>query len=505
MAIIVQNTESRSHGWSVPPLKLKTSSLPTKINTQPKLKVAQRSSTCPFPSTTHKAASNPSLHHIQTVDLPRSLGTRPANAYGVDLDLPLPIISPLDIDDFGGHRTFYDTLANDRAEDYHMSDPEADDSSDSGSDLSDSSGRCTPFVDADTEEGAASLLPSLLLLHIDERASPSVLEPETARSHALTFRDLFFRSVPEDLKVVLGEASISHDPFLHTFDVALGKHSEGDAALRSWVDPYEREWYAQDQICSLSIDIAASAWGEDMNKARDVEDFFLWVLKWVQKYVDTLEEVRISVPDSFPFQMDFFNPNAPNFSSYDNDVQTLYMLQTLSWTGDTTALPMVLARYVPQSLHVLKIDSASLSIDDALLLISRISTYEIYTLEIGTLTEACTRSSQLTETDDMVLPLRLPYLDSLKVGSSIPLERFFAAISLPASLCKLEFDLSSVKAKNVGEVISSLIASEGLLWEGILFLDIEVEKAFEGMNEAMRRIKSKAAFAYVVFRGEVEP
>jgi hypothetical protein len=479
---------------------VKATSLPTKTSTQSEnidnKRLPHRSLTSPNPSSTRKDVTASPF-------TASSLQPRLSLAYGLGFDHSGAPISPLDIDERVAHDTTT-YVAHASAEDPHLSDPEADDSSDSGSELSfctaGSSGCRTPSEDADRgpfvldeevdHRRPLFLLPPLLLFQVDGGcASTSAVAFETPRSHAPSFSEVFFRSVPADLRGVLGEASATHDPYIHSFDVVLGRRSSAEVALNVQPDPYDHAWYAQDRICSLSVTIVEEA-GEDVNRAAVMGRFLFWVLEWARKYASTLEELHITVPDSFPLSGD---DNETDKSGVD----VLAHLKTLTWTGDTRVLPTILARFVPHSLHILRIGCAALSIGDALLLISRIGKYEIYALELGTLS-TCASALQVG-TDDLRLPLHLPYLDSLKIASSIPLERFFAAVSLPPSLCKLEFDLIPA-SKRAAEVVASLVVSEGLLEEYILFMDIEVEYAFEGMDEAMRRIKEKAAFAYVAFR-----
>ncbi|KAF8185111.1 hypothetical protein BJ912DRAFT_973571 [Pholiota molesta] len=517
MAITAQNIHSRSHhirGWPVLPLKSKATSLPTKTSTLSEnidnKRLPHRSLTSPIPSSTRKDVTASPF-------TASSLQPRLSLAYGLGFDHSDPPISPLHIDERAAHDTTT-YVADAGAEDPHLSDPEADDSSDSGSELSfctaGSSGCRTPSEDADRDQFTLDeevdhrrplfLLPPLLLFQVDGgRASGSAVAPETPRPHAPSFSEVFFRSVPNDLRGILGEASATHDPYLHAFDVVLGRRSAAEAALNVQPDPYDHAWYAQDRICSLSVTVLEEA-GGGVNREVLVGRFLLWVLEWARKYARTLEEVHITVPDSFPLPGDDTGSSpcstCPPHETDSDGVDVLTHLKTLTWTGDTRVLPTILARFVPHSLHILRIGCAALSIGDALLLISRIAKHEIYALELGTLS-TCASEAQVG-TDDLRLPLRLPYLDSLKISSSIPLERFFAAVSLPPSLCKLEFDFASA-SKRAAEVVASLVASENLLEEYILFMDIEVECAFEGMDKAMRRIKEKAAFAYVACRGQV--
>ena len=367
---------------------------------------------------------------------------------------------------------------------FSYSDPEADELSDSSSECSFATaiGGHSPFASLDGEDDELRLPPSLLF-YIDQ--------PRTAESGLLhapppqSFKAALLQHIPEELHGLLHDTCVDYDPFTRSLEIFIGQVPDGQEKGES-----EPRSYSQDCISSLSIIISELA-GVDGMIGRQYQ-LLLCVLRWAQiRFNNSVEELNIFIPELFPL---------PKDASYNlENIQAFTRMQTLRLSGDALVLHGLLPHLICPGMRVLKVRS-ELSVDDALLITRLLDGVQLFAFELGCITGAPSRISPNTVSPSRSLPIALPCLDSIKLTASVSVERLCIALAR-LTLCKCEFDFSAARAG--GEAAIRSVLASPLLGMHILFVDVILEGAFDGMEYVMERIKQKAPFSHASFRKNV--
>ncbi|KJA18216.1 hypothetical protein HYPSUDRAFT_45550 [Hypholoma sublateritium FD-334 SS-4] len=460
-----------------PVLPLRTASLPMKslriLRAKPS---SRRGLTCPIPL---------SVHSIPLLSEPPSdQATFPLSKISLNVEtahISDPEVLPIEIEENGSGAQTYSPDVDALAES-SLSDPEGDEFSDSSSECSfaTASGRCSPLAGLDNDDEL--LLPPSLLFHVDQ---PTLSKSGVLNEPApLSFKAMFFRHVPKELHDTLNDVCAKHDPFTSSLDIFIRPTPEGQEQSGS----IPGNW-SQNSISSLSITISGFA---DVGSVMERQYQLLFcILRWAQiSFGDTVENIDVFIPASFPTPVDM-----PDILE---DIQAFTSMHTLRWNGDARVLHGLLPRIICSKMRILKIWS-NISIDDALLILHLLDAVQLFTLELGCIVDAPSRVAQPSG-PILSPPIALPCLDSIKLTASVPIERLCAALARPV-LCKCEFDFSG--ARKGGEAVIRSVLASPLLGEHILFIDIILEGAFEGMERVMGLIKQKAPFSHASFRREV--
>lgn len=457
-----------------PVLPLRTASLPMKsIRIFRDKPFSRRGLTCPIPSSVPPLVSEPPPDQATITLSQIPLDVETAHIFN-------PEVSPVEIDENGSGAQTYSADA-DALVDSSLSDPEGDKLSDSSSEYSFAtvSGRCSPLADLDYDDDELPLPPSLLF-HVDQPplAKSGVLDEQAPQS----FKASFLPHVLEELHDMLNDVCVKHDPFTSSLNIFIGQMPEGQERGES----SPGNW-SQNCVSSLSIIISELAGVGGMMERQC--QLLLCILRWAQINFDNfIEEVNVFIPALFSL----------GDASYTlEDIQAFTNMHTLRWSGDARVLHGLLPWLICPELRILKI-RGDLSIDDALLITHLLDGVQLFALELGCITGAPSHISPSAPI--LSAPVALPCLDSIKLTTSIPVERLCSALARP-TLCKCEFDFSTARAS--GEAAIRSVLASPLLGEHILFIDIILEGAFEGMEHVMGLIKQKAPFSHASFRREV--
>lgn len=349
--------------------------------------------------------------------------------------------------------------------------------SDSEGSLNLSTGSHSPFVDPHGEDDVFLLPPSLLFL-----ADVSV---GTSRSQCLEPAKSLARHVPDDLQDMLQVLFVEHDPFSRKLGIVIGE--VGGRANQEDTYPV---YSSPIEILHISI-MVSDIPGHGITTEKQFQ-LLLCILRWAQIiYGNTVEEVNISVPKTFPLSGEIIH--------IINGIEPFANMHSLTWAGDAHLLPHFISCLLTASTQLLTIQ-AEMSVDDALHLTGILSSSRICSLELGVITGCPSRVASLIHSANRVdnaSRVVLPTIDSFKVSATVSLNRLFDALALPA-LCKCECEFGNA-GENGEAALRALVASP-LLGPHVLYVDVVLQGPFVGMAGVMAHLKERAPFACASFR-----
>ncbi|KAJ3508448.1 hypothetical protein NLJ89_g5748 [Agrocybe chaxingu] len=312
-----------------------------------------------------------------------------------------------------------------------------------------------------------------------------------------TLRSTFESQIPATLLSVLSKSQIHFDVYTEKLSVLIFS----DATKAVPVDAGQTDvWLANNCVFDLSVTVAHSVNGyEHLEEMELVLQFVSWLLEWVRaNHNQTIEQIDIAMPEDFVLSTKALNAAVIKSGS----ANSLLNLHTLSCSGNVNILAALVASLDAKNVQILKINS-DISVDDASLLLRKYpgSKLSLHTLELASVSDCVPTLLPLYEGKDVsateiLPPLTLPTLDSLKVVGSVDLIPFFDALSLP-NLCKLELDIQA-DLDGPAQALLSL----PIVWTNLGFLDVQFNGSLESAEMIGSVFKQQAPDAYVQVNGE---
>lgn len=317
----------------------------------------------------------------------------------------------------------------------------------------------------------ASLLLSPDLLH---SSSPSADSKSNRKDPCL--KEILYRTIPADIWAIVSSAAIL-------------KYSQDTETLRITFDGTEPpssdemgcefgSWKEDAKISALEIGVSDSIDLATVFKAKPYKAV-LWLLNWFQgAHGDTIESINVNLPMKIQASSKTELETMLSAIVLDDDcvmlAQVYPKLKSLHWTGDARLLRKLLPSVASQNVEQITMAS-HLSIFGAQWVLRQLSTSKLHTLELSTL--AADYRPRLQP------PFALPYLDTLKIGTSVPLDALMEQIEMPClrsvSLVLDDGDKETGHSleKRVGymplELMYSFFSDPNVQSERLLFVDVQ--------------------------------
>ncbi|CAA7269208.1 unnamed protein product [Cyclocybe aegerita] len=345
-----------------------------------------------------------------------------------------------------------------------------------------------PQVDSDSD-----LSSSVLFAPMHE----TQLDLGSTEANLLTLKSIFKSQIPATLLSVLSKSHIHFDVYTEKLSVLI--FSDMTEAVVNNAGQTD-VWLANNYIFNLSVTITHSVNGyEHLKEMEHQLQFVSWLLEWVRaNHNQTIEQIDIVMPEDFVLSTKALDTAIIKHGS----ANSLLNLHTLSCSGNVNILAALVISLDAKNVQILKINS-NISIDNANLLLCKYpsSKLSLHTLELTSVSDCIPTLLPLYKSKDVSItevlpPLTLPTLDSLKVAGSVNFNPFFDALSL-LNLCKLELDIQA----NLNRPMQPLLWLP-IVWTNLGYLDIQFNGLLESAEMIRSVFKQQAPDAYVQVNGE---